>query len=77
MRLAADGNTEILDMFWHPELVDQLAYTVPPLLVDADLMATTDGRSLEAAKEFYEHFLERLSISPAGMGHVRLMSEGK
>lgn len=58
MRLATDGNTEILEMFWHPELVDQPTDVAPPLLVYADLMATTDGRNIEAAKEVYERFLE-------------------
>jgi len=58
MRLAADGNTEILEMFWHPELVNQQTDIAPPLLVYADLMATTDGRNIEAAKEVYERFLE-------------------
>jgi hypothetical protein len=58
MRLAADGNTEILQAFWHPELVEQPMAIVPPLLVYADLMATADPRNLEAAKEIYERFLE-------------------
>jgi hypothetical protein len=58
MRLAIEGNTEILQTFWHPELVDQPATTVPPLLVYADLMATADPRNLETAKEVYERFLE-------------------
>jgi hypothetical protein len=58
MRLATDGNTEILEMFWHPELVNQPTDIAPPLLVYADLTATTDGRNIEAAKEVYERFLE-------------------
>jgi len=58
MRLAADGNTEILEMFWHPDLVDRTTDIAPPLLVYADLMATADGRNIEAAKEVYERFLE-------------------
>lgn len=58
MRLATDGNTEILETFWHPHLVDQPTDIAPPLLVYADLMATTDGRNIEAAKGIYERFLE-------------------
>jgi hypothetical protein len=58
MRLATDGNTEILEMFWHPQLVDQPTDIAPPLLVYADLMATTDGRNIEAAKGVYERFLK-------------------
>lgn len=58
MRLDLNGNTELLQAFWdlpenavHPDLV-------PPLLVYADLMATQDGRNLEAARLLYEGFLE-------------------
>jgi len=58
MRLAPDGNTEILETFWCPELVNQPTDIAPPLLVYADLMATADGRNIEAAKEVYERFLE-------------------
>jgi hypothetical protein len=58
IRLAADGNTEILQAFWHPELVEPVRNTVPPLLIYADLMATTNTRNLEAAKEIYAQFLE-------------------
>ena len=57
MRLAVDGNTEILQAFWHPELVEPPTTIAPPLLVYADLMATADTRNLEAAKEVYERFL--------------------
>ena len=64
MRLATDGNTEILEMFWHPELIGQPTDIAPPLLVYADLMATTDGRNLEAAKEVYERFLEPIVHQP-------------
>ena len=64
MRLATDGNTEILEMFWHPELIAQPTDIAPPLLVYADLMATTDGRNIEAAKEVYERFLEPIVHQP-------------
>jgi hypothetical protein len=64
MRLATDGNIEILEMFWHPELVNQPTDIAPPLLVYADLMATTDGRNIEAAKEVYERFLEPIVHQP-------------
>jgi hypothetical protein len=64
MRQAADGNTELLQIFWHPQLIDQPTAIAPPLLVYADLMATTDGRNLEAAKEVYERFLEPIVHQP-------------
>jgi hypothetical protein len=64
IRSAPDGNTEILETFWHPELVNQPTDLAPPLLIYADLMATTDGRNIEAAKEVYERFLEPIVHQP-------------
>jgi hypothetical protein len=64
MRSETDGNTEILEMFWHPQLIDQRVETAPPLLIYADLMATTDGRNLAAAKEVYERFLNPIVNQP-------------
>lgn len=64
MRLAANGNTEILEMFWHPHLVDQPTDIAPPLLAYADLMATADGRNLEAARGIHEGFLEAIVHQP-------------
>jgi hypothetical protein len=58
MRLATDGNTEILQAFWNRELLEPAATTVPPLLAYADLMATADSRNVETAKQVYEQFLE-------------------
>ena len=58
MRLAMDGNTEILRAIWNPELVQRPTPIVPPLLVYADLMAIAEPRNLEAAKEVYDRFLE-------------------
>jgi hypothetical protein len=58
MRLAADGNTEILQTFWNRELVEPAATMVPPLLIYADLMATADPRNVETAKQLYEQFLQ-------------------
>jgi hypothetical protein len=43
MRLATDGNTEILERFWHPELIGQPTDIAPPLLVYADLMRPPMG----------------------------------
>jgi hypothetical protein len=58
MRLAADGNTEIVQAFWNRELLEPAATTVPPLLIYADLMATADPRNVETAQQLYEQFLE-------------------
>jgi hypothetical protein len=56
-RLAPDGNTELLQAFWHPELLPQHGDLVPPLLIYADLMATADSRNLEAARLIHERYL--------------------
>jgi hypothetical protein len=58
MRLAADGNTELLQAFWNRELLEPAATMVPPLLIYADLMATADPRNVETAKQLYEQFLK-------------------
>jgi hypothetical protein len=58
MRLATDGNTEILQTFWHPDLFKEPTTLAPPLLIYADLMATADPRNIETAKQIYERFLE-------------------
>jgi hypothetical protein len=57
MRLAADGDVEILDAFWNPELDHTEKPLAPPLLVYADLMMTGDTRNLETAKILYEQYL--------------------
>lgn len=58
MRLAADGDTEVLDAFWNPELDRTEKPLAPPLLVYADLMMTGDSRNLETAKILYEQYLQ-------------------
>ena len=58
MRLEADGDTEILDAFWNPELDRTENPLAPPLLVYADLMMTGDTRNLETAKILYEQYLQ-------------------
>ncbi|MBI1783814.1 hypothetical protein HYR69_01600 [Candidatus Sumerlaeota bacterium] len=58
------GEIEILRAFWRPEK-GQAPETkfqrhddcAPPLLVYADLIATTDSRNIEAAKLIYERYL--------------------
>jgi hypothetical protein len=58
MRMAANGDTEILDAFWNPELDLTEKPLAPPLLVYADLMMTGDTRNLETAKILYEQYLQ-------------------
>jgi hypothetical protein len=58
-RLKADinGDTEILDVFWHPERLPAIRDVVPPVLAYADLFTTTEGRDLEAAKMVYDKYI--------------------
>jgi hypothetical protein len=58
MRLAADGDIEILNTFWNPELDHTEKPLAPPLLVYADLMMTGDTRNLETAKILYEQYIQ-------------------
>lgn len=50
-RLRADpaGTLEIIDAFWHLDVVRMAEVTAPPLLVYADLQRTRDPRNAEAA----------------------------
>jgi hypothetical protein len=53
MRAEENGNVEILEKFWnfaHQDIPD----VVPPVLAYADLMATHDGRNVEAARLIHE-----------------------
>jgi hypothetical protein len=58
-RLRADlnGDVEILDAFWDHNLTTGTHDVVPPILVYADLITTTDARNLEAAKLIYEQHI--------------------
>lgn len=58
MQRDAGGNTEILQTFWHPDIVKHPKDLVPALLIYADLVATAIDRNLETAKEIYERFLK-------------------
>ena len=58
IRLDPQGNTEILEAFWSPELDRPGESVAPPMLVYADLMTTGIVRNVEAAKPIYEQFIE-------------------
>jgi hypothetical protein len=60
LRADLNGDLEILNAFWDPKIVAEEGDIVPPLLAYADLMATTDGRNLEAAKLIYERHIAPL-----------------
>jgi hypothetical protein len=58
MRLDPQGNTEILEAFWTPELDRPGEAVAPNMLVYADLMSTGITRNVEVAKLVYERFIE-------------------
>jgi hypothetical protein len=60
-RLIADtrGTVELREVFWNFNVETAVTAIVPPLLIYADLMATTDPRNLETAKLIYDEHLQR------------------
>lgn len=54
MRADPTGNVEILDAFWNFDTDKDFPDVVPPILAYADLLATHDGRDVEAARMIYE-----------------------
>lgn len=62
LRPDANGDIEVLEAFW--DVAEEAAWqgeqpndTVPPLLANADLMATTDSRNLETARMIHDRYL--------------------
>lgn len=60
MKADVNGDVEILGIFWNPERLTPTGDIVPPLLTYADLMATTEGRNLEAGRLIYDKHIEPL-----------------
>ena len=60
LRLRAEpaGNVEILSQFWNFEADPDYPDLVPPVLAYADLLASRDGRNIEAAKLIRERHIE-------------------
>lgn len=58
LRAEPEGEVEILDTFWNFPADPRQPELVPPLLVNADLMATLDPRNLEIAKRIREEHIE-------------------
>jgi hypothetical protein len=54
LRRSYEGEIEVLEKFWN---FDDDKTNVPPLLVYADLIATTDARNLETAQIIYDQYL--------------------
>lgn len=52
-----NGNVNVYKKFWNFETLD-FHKTVPPLLIYADLLETTEPRNLETAKLIYERYLQ-------------------
>jgi len=59
LRKDDDGNVELRERFWKFELNEPRRDLVPPLLVYADLLATTDARNVESARMIYDQYLQR------------------
>jgi hypothetical protein len=64
MKADVNGDTEFLDVFWNAERMNEnkeqlpaMRDVVPPILIYADLMTTTDGRNIEAAKMIYDEYI--------------------
>jgi hypothetical protein len=64
LRADINGDVEILDVFWNGQ-VPTTRDVAPPILAYADLIATTDGRNLEAAKMIYDQYIEPAFRNPA------------
>jgi hypothetical protein len=64
LRADINGDVEILDAFWNGPARTP-GDVVPPILVYADLTATTDGRNLEAARMIYDQYVEPAFRNPA------------
>jgi hypothetical protein len=58
MKADVNGDTEILDVFWNTKQLPAIQNVVPPILVYADLMTTTDGRNIKAAKMIYDEHID-------------------
>ncbi len=54
LRAEPNGNVEMLDRFWNFPANIEFPDLAPPILVYADLMASGDGRNMEAAQLVHE-----------------------
>ena len=59
LQKAPDGNIEILRPFWQFDYPQKGLRVVPPLLVYADLIATGEGRNIDAARMVYDKHVAR------------------
>ena len=59
MHKAPDGNIEILKRFWKFDYAAKALQVVPPLLVNADLIATGEGRNIDVARKVYHENVAR------------------
>jgi hypothetical protein len=59
LRADANGPVEILDAFWkeEPPTATYPSDIVPPTLIYADLLATSDARNIDVAKLIYDRYL--------------------
>lgn len=60
LRPDVNGEVEILEAFWAYDEAQQPNNVAPPLVVYADLMATTDSRNIETAKLIHGRHLAQI-----------------
>ncbi len=61
LRTDANGNVEILNMFWkHTADTSNTNRIAPLLLIYADLMSSLDSRDMEIAKQIYDQYLANI-----------------
>jgi hypothetical protein len=53
------GNVELRRMFWNFGYPEEAKGVTPHLLTYADLLAVPDPRTIDAAKQFYDEYLDR------------------
>ena len=58
LRAHATGNVEVIETFWNFKPDPNYQDLVPPVLAYADLLATGDGRNIQAANLIYEQRIE-------------------
>ncbi len=65
LRARPGGPIEVLEVFWNFPPEPDHPGLVPPQLAYADLLATRDGRNIDAAKIIYDRLIEP-ALHPAG-----------
>ena len=57
LRADPEGNVELLEAFWAPQIGVTHGNCAPPIVVYADLLAIGDDRTIETANMLYERYI--------------------